>query len=83
MDYFDVKLSQKTFYSKIISARAAVFHLRGIKSRGPFFYFFFWKLTFLCEIAKENEPFFIYAGSNVRLKHLKKMEIEVFRVNSE
>jgi len=38
MVYFHVKLPEKTFYSKIITARAAVFDLLGVKVRANIFF---------------------------------------------
>jgi len=75
MDCFDVKLPEKTFNSKIITAWADVFHLRGIKSRGVSFFlsFFCWKLAFLCDIAQENEPFFSSMWVQILGSSIKKM----------
>jgi len=38
MDFFYVKSPEKTMYAKIITARAAVFDLRGVKGQGQFFF---------------------------------------------
>ena len=47
MDFFHVKLPEKTIYAKIITARAAVFYLRGVTGLGQFFFIFFgWEWTF-------------------------------------
>ena len=44
MDLFHVKLPEKTIYAKIITARTAVFDLRGVKGQGQ--KKLGWKLTF-------------------------------------
>jgi len=53
MDFFHVKLTEKTIYAKIITAQAAVFDLRGVKSQSHFF--FTWNGLFLCGIVREND----------------------------
>jgi len=50
MDFFHVQVHEKTIYAKIITARAAVFDLRGVKDQGQFFLFFF---------SAENELFHV------------------------
>jgi len=42
MDYCHVKLPEKTIYAKIITARAAVFDLRGVKGQGESFFCVKW-----------------------------------------
>jgi len=37
MDFSHVKLTEKTIYPKIITARAAVFYLLWVKGQGQFF----------------------------------------------
>ena len=51
---FYVKMPEKTIYANIITARAAVFDLHGIKSRGQK-KFWLEMDCFICKIAREKD----------------------------
>jgi len=45
MYFFHEKLTEKTIYAKIITARAAIFDLREVKGQGQTFFGWKWTLS--------------------------------------